>query len=142
MKYCTKCGKELFDNETCDCIEVIDNKNVFNNITSNEQASLTGCIITAIVYPLIFIIISLIIYSIDETSMFGLIIAIIANICSGIFILLGGFSVLIIPLPYITIGKVKCLKSYLPTYKKILYGVLAIILLLSTFPILYFLNNV
>jgi uncharacterized membrane protein YvbJ len=58
MKFCQYCGKELEDNQTCDCqegaMEAV--KQSYNNTNQApvSSGSMVGCYLTAIVYPLLF----------------------------------------------------------------------------------------
>ena len=97
------------------------------------------CYLSAIVYPVILIGLSLIIYCNGNLALLNLIFAIIFAIATGVFILLGGFYLIIIPLPIIYLFKSGCTRFFLPTWKKILYGFLsflfAILVFVSIFPI-------
>ena len=68
MKYCDQCGKELQDNEVCDCQEnkIEEVKANYTNTELNYQPkpkSLIGNYLTAIIYPLIFVILAVLLFT-------------------------------------------------------------------------------
>ena len=142
MKYCDQCGKELQDNEVCNCQEnnVEEVQANYTNTELNYQPkpkSLIGNYLTAIIYPLIFVILAVLLFNQGETTIVGMIVAILMDIAAAVVILLGGFYFLIIPLPYIYFFKAGCLKDDLSTGKKVLYGILAFALLIGSFGIMF-----
>ena len=147
MKFCQYCGKELEDNQTCDCQEgameaVKESYNTNSYIEAKPGGSIIGCYLTAIVYPLLFIILAVLLYNWGETSIIGMIAAIIMDIAAAIIIILGGFYFWIIPLPYISFYKVGCLKQYLPTWKKVVFGILSFVLLFGSIGIMFLFYNI
>lgn len=91
-----------------------------------KHESTTKSLATAIIYPIILTIISAIIFSNGNSSLLGFLIAIVIYIAGGVAAYLGGFYLLIIPLPYIFLFKYGCERFYLSTTKKVVYAVLAI----------------
>lgn len=146
MKFCQYCGKELEDNQTCDCqegaMEAV--KQSYNNTNQApvSSGSMVGCYLTAIVYPLLFVILAVCLYNWGETSIIGMLAAIIMDIAAAVIIILGGFYFWIIPLPIISIYKVGCLKPYLPTWKKVVFGILSFVLLFGSIGIMFLFYNI
>ena len=120
MKYCEKCGKPLEDDEVCTCQE----ETIIINPTyvQNERKGMWKVIITAVLYPAIAIGIS---FSL-ATSYLGLMGSILLNIVGALCIYLGGFTLLVIPLPFIYFFRVGCLKKHLPLWKRILLGFISV----------------
>lgn len=120
MKYCEKCGKPLGDDEVCTCQE----ETIIINPTyvQNERKGMWKVIITAVLYPAIAIGIS---FSL-ATSYLVLMGSILLNIVGALCIYLGGFTLLVIPLPFIYFFKVGCLKKHLPLWKRILLGFISV----------------
>lgn len=141
MGYCDQCGKELQENEVCNCQKeknyFINNANGNGSINCQKPVKRTGNYLTAIIYPLLFCILALFIYSIEETSMLGVILAICVNIAGGYCILKGGFYFVIIPLPYVFFYRAGCTKPDLSTGKKVLFGILSFVLLFGSIAILF-----
>ena len=136
--FCDQCGKELQENEVCTCQE---QANEVKQTPFQKESSVSRTMIvnylTAIIYPLLFVILAVLLYSWNETSLLGLIVAICFDIAAAVVILLGGFYFLIIPLPYIFVYRGGCLKPYLPTWQKVLYGILSFVLLFGSIGILF-----
>lgn len=99
------------------------------------------CYLCAIVYPLILIGLSFMFYLSGDVNLLKLIIAIILAIATGVFILLGGFYFIIIPLPFIHIFKSGCSRLFLPIWKKILYGFLTGLSITLVFIVLFATGN-
>lgn len=145
MSYCDKCGKELKENEVCDCTESLNEfKNQYENVgvQVSEPKSRIGNYLTAIIYPLLFVILALFLLSIDETSIIGVIVAVVMDIAAAVFILMGGYYFLIIPLPYIFIWRGGCTKPELPTWKKIVFAIAAIVLLFGSVAVLFLFSTI
>ena len=89
--------------------------------------------ISGIVYPIVFIVISLILAGATETAIWGLLAAMVCSVGVGVFFILGGFYFIIIPLPVIFIWKGGCVKPQLPTSRKVIYGFSIAILIALVF---------
>ena len=114
-------------------IEVKNN----NAAEDNEQpVKLTKSIITAIVVPLLLIALSVFIYVMDQTSLVGLIIAIVLFIAFGVIIYIGGFYFFIIPLPFISIVPNGCLRN-LSMRKKVILVLLCVLSVVLAFGAMY-----
>ena len=121
MRYCKKCGKPLEDDEICECeIETIEIKKI---IYHDPKKDMWKVILTAVIYPAIAIGISLI----KAYTLTGLFISILLNFIGALCIYFGGFTLLVIPLPFIYLFRVGCIKKYLPLWKRILFGITAFI---------------
>ena len=141
MKYCDQCGKELQDNEVCDCSEstMAELKENYNTQANYQEKpkSLIGNYLTAIIYPLLFVILAVFLLNTGETNIIGMAVAIIMDVAASVCILLGGFYLLVIPLPYIYLFKWGCLKPEVSTGKKVLYGILSLVLLFGSIGIMF-----
>ena len=142
MKKCKNCGKDLLDNEECTCTYSFSwtntNYNQFNNISIKEKKKNGLNIATAIIYPLIMLIVNFALFKNGSLDLIPFIISILSCIGSSIFTLLSGFYFIIIPLPIIFLFKFGNQKPELDTTKKVLYTVLAVILLIWPFILLAF----
>jgi hypothetical protein len=115
--YCTNCGKELENGEICSCQE--------NNQQLNEMPKKKGgwkVVLTAIIYPLIIIALSFVINGFWVYKLFSVLFA----VGFSTFMVLGGFYLIIIPLPVVYLFQYGCTKPELPTLKKVLYVLAAI----------------
>ena len=132
------------ENEVCSCqknkVNIVNNNYSHMNNKYKKPVNRTGNYLTAIIYPLLFCILALFIYSIGETSMIGVILAICANIAGAYCILQGGFYFVIIPLPYIFFYRAGCTKPELSTGKKVLFGILSFGLLFGSIGLLFLLR--
>ncbi len=118
MRHCPKCGKELFDDELCNCeCEVIDSR----PNTIQEEKGKWKVIVTAILYPAIAMGISAAV----RISDIGLIISVLMNIIGAICIYLGGFTLIVVPLPFIYIYRVGCINKQMKLWKRIILGIVA-----------------
>lgn len=88
-------------------------------------------ILTGIIYPIILAIICLYAFSSERVGIARLVIGLLFCTATSVSIIIGGFYLIIIPLPYIFFYKWGCSKSKTNDSKKLLYGILSII-----FPIL------
>jgi hypothetical protein len=116
--YCTNCGKELENGEICSCQE--------NNQQLNEMPKKKGgwkVVLTAIIYPLIVTALNFLIPSFWLYN----VISVLFAIGFATFMVLGGFYLIIIPLPVVYLFQYGCCKPELPTLKKVLYVIAAIV---------------
>lgn len=122
MRKCEKCGKPLEDDEICSCdVETIESTEIKTVFIKDSSKEMWKVILTAVIYPGIAIGISFL----TAYSSTGLLIAVILNFIGALCIYLGGFTLLVIPLPFIYLLRARCIKQYLPLWKKIVYGILA-----------------
>lgn len=106
-------------------------------IKSQVPSYICGIIITLLLTAL-----SSFIFGIGETSVLGLIIGIVFSIASGVFMIMGGFWFVIIPLPVIYLFKAGCAKPDQSTKRKVVFGVLSGVLPFLSFAVLFLLRNV
>lgn len=118
MRHCEKCGKLLEDDEICSCNQEPEVITPNTQPIGNERRGIWKVIITAILYPAISIGVSL---SIASNSL-AMIFSILLNAVGAMCIYFGGFTLLVVPLPFIYFFRVGCIKRYLPLWKKILLG--------------------
>lgn len=124
MRYCEKCGKPLEDDEICGCdIETIEVKEVRRIVYQDPSKEMWKVILTAVIYPAIAIGISFV----SAYSYIGLGLSILLNFIGALCIYFGGFTLLVIPLPFIYLFRVGCIKKYLPLWKRIVFGILAFV---------------
>lgn len=117
--YCTNCGKELRDGEVCDCVK--NEQQVVNELPQDKKNN-WKVILTAIIYPLI---VSVLAFVLPMWTMFRLL-SVLFVIGFSVFMVLGGFYFIIIPLPVIYFFQYGCCKPSLSTGKKVLYCLAAI----------------
>lgn len=116
--YCSNCGKELENGEICNC-------QGYNSQQLNEKPKQKGgwkVILTAIIYPLIVIALNFIMPSPWVFKLASVLFA----VGFATFMILGGFYLIIIPLPVVYLFQYGCCKPELPTLKKVLYVLAAI----------------
>lgn len=120
MKYCEKCGKPLEDDEICTC----EQETIIVNPTyvQKETKGMWKVTLTAVLYPAIAIGISFTL----ATSYLGLICSILLNVVGALCIYFGGFTLLVIPLPFIYFFRAGCIKRHLPLWKRIILGIVSI----------------
>ena len=90
-----------------------------------DKPKLTKSILSAIIYPIILIGIGVLIYSLNETSLIGLIISSVLFIAMGVVMFLSGFYFIIIPLPIIFLSKSGFLRN-LTMGTKVLYTIMIV----------------
>lgn len=134
MSYCPYCGKELQEQEVCNCQE---EETIQNEEICKVQTDFKKTIASAIIYPLLFIILSIFLYSIGETSIIGLILNLVMCIGAGALFIIGGFYLIVIPLPIVTYYRVGCGKPYLKLWAKIVLPIIIFILLFGTIGIAF-----
>ncbi len=128
MKKCEKCGRELFDDEICDCeLEILEDKPLELPSKRIEKGR-WKVILTAVLYPAIAMGVSAYVM----TSSLGLIIAIIMNLLGAICIYIGGFTLIVLPLPFIYLYWVNCLNRDIKLWKRILLGIGAFALIFGS----------
>ena len=118
--YCTNCGKELRDGEVCDC--QLNNQPLNGEIIEDKKKGNWKVILTAIIYPLIVLVLTFITPSLWPFKL----LSVLFSIGFAIFMVLGGFYFIIIPLPVIYLFQYGCCKPSLSTGKKVLYCLAAI----------------
>lgn len=124
MRNCEKCGKLLEDDELCTCeVETIESKKI---IYQDPKKDMWKVILTAIIYPAIVIGIS---FGICNT-LTGFGIAVLLGVVGALCIYFGGFTLLVIPLPFIYLCKIGCINKHLALWKRILLGMGAFISLI------------
>lgn len=117
MRYCEKCGKPLEDDEICSCeVETVEEVKI---VVDDPRKGMWKVILTAIIYPVIVIGISFGI----STTLLGFGLSVILAVAGALCIYFGGFTLLVIPLPFIYIYKVGCIKKHLALWKRILLGI-------------------
>ena len=97
-------------------------------------------IVSAIVYPIILTVISSFIYSVGATSLIGFILGIVFSVGMGVSMALGGFYLIIIPLPIISLFKFGCDRQSQSTARKVILGLLTFVLCILVFIIQFALN--
>lgn len=115
--YCSNCGRELENGEICSCQE--------NNQQVNVMPKQKGgwkVVLTAIIYPLIVIVLNFVMPSFWLYKALSVLFA----VGFSTFMVLGGFYLIIIPLPVVYLFQYGCTKPELPTLKKVLYVLAAI----------------
>lgn len=117
MRYCEKCGKPLEDDEICTCDQ--ETEVITPTPIVNESKGMWKVIITAVLYPAIAIGIS---FSVANTTL-GLVGSILLNAIGALCIYFGGFTLLVIPLPFIYFFRVGCIKKHIALWKRILLGI-------------------
>ena len=126
MRYCEKCGKPLEDNEICECeVESLETPRV---VYKDPSKDMWKVILTAIIYPAIAIGIS---FSISST-LAGFGISVILAVAGALCIYFGGFTLLVIPLPIISLFWVNCLKKHLPLGRRILLAIGAVVFVVGS----------
>lgn len=95
------------------------------------------CIATAIIYPLLVIALSIFLFAIHETSVWGMIATILCCIGGAFCIIYGGFYLIIIPLPIIFLFKYGCVKPYLPLGQRVILGLLSFVLILGSIGLMF-----
>ena len=114
MRYCEKCGKPLEDDELCSCES--ENVEIQKIVLPDPRKDMWKVILTAIIYPAIAIGISFGI----STTITGFAISVVLAVTGALCIYFGGFTLLVIPLPIISLFWVNCLKKHLPLGRRIL----------------------
>jgi hypothetical protein len=134
MNQCPYCGKYLLEYEECNCGRRVPLKDL--NTDPKSLSTLGKVILTAIIYPLIVLIIALIAASsnIVILNILSIACAILAAIC----IFISGVYVLVIPLPIITYYRFGTHQNRFPIWLRIVCGILALIFLFLTVTIFYF----
>ncbi len=128
MSYCTNCGKKLEENQVCNCqVEIkqeqMENESfVVENVKQKDKRWM--CTLTSIIYPLISIAICFFL----ATNLPLLLIALMLNIGTALSIYFGGFYLIVIPLPYISLFKWGCVKPEVSLKVKIPLGILSVLL--------------
>lgn len=123
MRYCEKCGKPLEDDEICSCeVETVEETKI---VVDDPRKGMWKVILTAIIYPAIAVGIS---FGICNT-LAGFGIAVVLAVAGALCIYFGGFTLLVIPLPFIYIYRVGCIKKWIPLWKRILLGIGAFVLI-------------
>lgn len=109
---------------------------------SNEKKPkiLVKSLVCSIIYSLLLIIVSAVIYSLGETSVMGLILAILLSVAFGVVMYIGGFYLIILPLPIFNLGFYGCLRRNDPIGKKILLAILDVALVALVFVVLFMLR--
>lgn len=107
-----------------------------------EPKSKVPSIVCGIIIALILAGFSLFIFSIQETSVVGFILGVVLAAASGTVMILGGFWFIVIPLPYIFLWRGGCNKPNQSTGRKILLGILAVVLPILVFVALFALRNI
>ena len=139
--YCERCGKQLKDNEVCDCLPTNNLNQEYQEFNNNQQVVLEDpkknnwkVILTAIIYPLLVLIAGLVIPGVQLLPLLGAL-----ALCAGfsVFMFLGGFYLFIIPLPVIYLFTYGSCKPELSLGKKILYGILAAVCLIGAIAMLF-----
>ena len=87
-----------------------------------------GIIVSLIIFGL-----CLYFYSFGRSSVTGLLIGLLFSIATGVVIIIGGFWIFIIPLPYIAIGRAGCSKPDQSTARKIILEILSFVLPIISF---------
>ena len=98
---------------------------------------LVKSLVCAIIYSVLLTVLSVVIYAIGATSILGLIIAILLSIAFGVVMYIGGFYLILIPLPMFSLGFYGCLRRDDPIGKKILLGLLDFALFALVFVVLF-----
>lgn len=93
--------------------------------------SQTASYVCGIIISLILIILSFSLYNSEEASFSGFIFGLILAVASGVAIIMGGFWIVVVPLPYIAIWKAGCVKPHQSSSKKVVLGILSFV-----FPVL------
>lgn len=125
MRYCEKCGKPLEDDELCSCES--ENFEMQKIVLQEPRKDMWKVILTAIIYPAIAIGISFGI----STTITGFAISVVLAVAGALCIYFGGFTLLVIPLPIISLYWVNCLKKHLPIWKRVLLGIGAFVCVLG-----------
>lgn len=132
MKQCPYCKKYLLDDEECYCdktnpVEIKDDREIPTNIK---------VLLTAIIYPLIVMIISLIIGVVDfpVLSMIAVLLCILAGFC----IFVSGVYILVVPLPIITYYRYGTCENKFPIWLRIICGILSFVLMFIAITIYFF----
>ncbi len=125
MRYCEKCGKPLEDDELCSCES--ENVEMQKIVLQEPRKDMWKVILTAIIYPAIAIGISFGI----STTITGFAISVVLAVAGALCIYFGGFTLLVIPLPIISLYWVNCLKKHLPIWKRVLLGIGAFVCVLG-----------
>jgi len=142
MSYCGKCGKELLENVVCECQKNNQTNNIKKYQPKVSKGSKVGSVLTGIIYPSLFIILAVFLYNIEETSLLGMIVAIGIDIAAAVIIIMGGFYLLIIPLPFVYFYKVGCTKPNIPKWRKIIFAILSFVLLFGSIGILFLFSKI
>lgn len=98
--------------------------------------------ICAVIYSFSLVALCVYLYSNNEASLVGLILGLILSVVTGVAMGIGGFYLIVIPLPYISLGKGGCNKPYQPPGRKILCGVLSIMCPIMVFVVLFTTRNI
>ena len=78
----------------------------------------------------------------SETSLLGLILGLLFSIAVGVTMIAGGFWLVIIPLPYVFVWRVGCLKPNQSIKRKVLLGLFIFVFLVLVFVSLFALSNI
>lgn len=106
----------------------------------DQPESLTKSILSSIIYPIILMGISVLFYVNGQTSLAGLIIAIILSVVSGVLMFIGGFYLIIVPLPIIYLFSGGCSRKNLPMGKKVILGVSVVVSIILMFVAMFVLQ--
>lgn len=101
---------------------------------------LVKSLVCSIIYSVLLIIVSTLIFVFGETSIIGLVLAILLSVAFGVVMYIGGFYLIIIPLPIFNLGLYGCLRTNYSIGKKILLGLLDFALAALVFVVLFLLQ--
>lgn len=106
------------------------------------EKSQTASYISGIVISFLLSLLCIFLYLTSETSLIGFLLGIIFSIAVGVTMIIGGFWILIIPLPYIFIWKTGCVKPNQSTKRKVLLGLLTFMFVALIFVSLFALRHI
>lgn len=132
MKQCPYCKKYLLDDEECYC----DKTNPVEIKVKQESPTSIKVLLTAIIYPLIVLIISLIIGAADfpVLSILAGVLCILAGVC----IYISGVYVLVVPLPIITYYRFGTCENRFPIWLRVICGIISFVLMFLAITIYFF----
>ncbi len=93
-----------------------------------QQKSMTLSYLSAIIYPIIYLVVLMLLYFDGVITLLGMISGIAFSAAMGVTIVMGGFYFILIPLPYIFVYKGGCCKNQ-STKRRVLLLLLTLALL-------------
>lgn len=129
MPFCKNCGKEIENGEVCEqCsqTEVVEAEPIVEK--KDNPKLIKGLVIaTAILYPLISIVIAVINFISGNTELYKFILSLLFSGITAICVLMGGFYLIVIYLYFIYLFRVGCDKTNIPLWKRIVLGICAVV---------------
>lgn len=129
MPFCKNCGKEIESGDLCEqCsqIEVVEAEPIKEK--KDNPKLIKGLVIaTAVIYPLISIIVAILNFLAGNTELYKFILSLLFSGITATCVLMGGFYLIVIYLYFFSLFKVGCDRSNIALWKRIVLGISAVV---------------